>query len=383
MNDNEIKDRIRKGGVGSGKRGHMGVTPSKSVREANRQKAGDVLQSSREAKRIIAELDLGKEDLREIRDLASAEGISPSQFIVNNKDHIKTNLKKGGVGSGRRGHKTANYGGVEGGLFGGKPQQLSSNPASKESLASDKKVARKYAKDDSHEELQNKINSHKELSESKHLSQASRDGYAAKHKVLLAVQKKRAKNAPEPKQEGSSLPGPFGNIARKSEDLLSLWEELNTLEKLLPLAGAKTAVRVVQNAVKPASAGEGSDKVPGGPGGPSAASGGGTGKQSKGSGKKMSKGGIGSGKRGHHTFSSDGEEHDSVFEDSKYDSTQEKLSHIDKIRAAADRMEEDYKRQDKTKGSKRPTSSISRKPKKEKEKPSLFHRIGQKLIDLV
>ena len=95
---------LRKGGPGSGRKGHMGVTPSKSVRERNRQKAGEAIQSSRDAKRIIAELGLGKEDLKEIRDYASAEGISPSQFIVNNKDHIKTNLKKGGPGSGRKAH---------------------------------------------------------------------------------------------------------------------------------------------------------------------------------------------------------------------------------------------------------------------------------------
>ena len=96
--------KIKKGGPGSGRKGHMGVTPSKSVRERNRQKAGEAIQSSRDAKRIIAELGLNREDLKEIRDYASAEGISPSQFIVNNKDHIKTNLKKGGPGSGRKAH---------------------------------------------------------------------------------------------------------------------------------------------------------------------------------------------------------------------------------------------------------------------------------------
>ena len=98
---------LKKGGPGSGKKGHMGVTPDKTQRERNRQKAGDALQTSKDAKRIMAELDLNKEDMKEIRDYASAEGITPSQFIVNNKDHIKTNLKKGGPGSGKKGHKTS------------------------------------------------------------------------------------------------------------------------------------------------------------------------------------------------------------------------------------------------------------------------------------
>ena len=97
---------IRKGGPGSGKKGHMGVTPDKSTREKNQQKAGEVRDTGREARKIAAELDLSKDDMKEIRDYASAEGISPSQFIVNNKDHIKTNLKKGGPGSGRKGHTT-------------------------------------------------------------------------------------------------------------------------------------------------------------------------------------------------------------------------------------------------------------------------------------
>ena len=98
---------INKGGAGSGRKGHMGVTPDKTQRERNRQKAGDALQTSKDAKRIISELGLDKEDLKELRDYASAEGITPSQFIVNNKDHIKTNLKKGGPGSGKKGHKTS------------------------------------------------------------------------------------------------------------------------------------------------------------------------------------------------------------------------------------------------------------------------------------
>ena len=104
----ELSDKwFGKGGPGSGKKGHTGVTPDKSTRERNQQKAGEVRDTGREARKIAAELDLSKDDMKEIRDYASAEGISPSQFIVNNKDHIMTNLKKGGPGSGRKGHKTS------------------------------------------------------------------------------------------------------------------------------------------------------------------------------------------------------------------------------------------------------------------------------------
>ena len=127
-------------------------------------------------------------------------------------------LKKGGVGSGKRGHKTADYGGVEGGAFGGGPASDSKreiDPANKKKiLASDKKAVRGASKDLSHEELQSKIDSHKDLSESEHLSPASRESYAAKHKALLAVQKKKGPKPEAPKQEGSSLSGPFGNIRK-------------------------------------------------------------------------------------------------------------------------------------------------------------------------
>ena len=127
-------------------------------------------------------------------------------------------MKKGGLGSGKRGHKTADYGGIEGGAFGGGPASDSKreiDPEKKKKiLASDKKAVRSASKDLSHEELQSKIDSHKDLSESEHLSPASRESYAAKHKALLAVQKKKGPKPEAPKQEGSSLSGPFGNIRK-------------------------------------------------------------------------------------------------------------------------------------------------------------------------
>ena len=226
MTDQEIKDIIKKGGPGSGRKGHTGVTPDKSTRERNRQKAGDALQTSKEAKRIIAELDLGKEDLKEIRDLASAEGITPSQFVVNNKDHIKTNFKneahnlmsqmkapgvgsmaKGGPGSGKKG--------------------------------------------------------------SKHDAEVE---------------------AKEKEEHGASLKDKFANLQ-------STWDKMNKG----PL------VTAARSALRSPGAGKGSDKVPGGPGGPSAAAGGGTGKGTGGSMPMISKGGPGSGRRGH--FTEDGEDH--------------------------------------------------------------------------
>ena len=120
-------------------------------------------------------------------------------------DEIIDRLIKGGRGSGRRGHKTAPVSDIQ--------RQL--NPENKKKiLASDKKAVRGASKDLSHEELQSKIDGHRELSENKFLSPASRESYSAKHKALLAVQKKKGPKPEAPKEEEgiSSRPGPFGNI---------------------------------------------------------------------------------------------------------------------------------------------------------------------------
>ena len=135
-------------------------------------------------------------------------------------DEIIDRLIKGGVGSGKRGHKSADYSGISGGAFGGGPAADTGremDPEKKKKiLSSDKRKVKRSVKDHSPEELQSKIDSHKELSESEHLSPASRESYATKHKALLAVQKvKSAAHPPaEPKKEEgiASRPGPFGNI---------------------------------------------------------------------------------------------------------------------------------------------------------------------------
>ena len=54
----------------------------------------------------------------------------------------------------------------------------------------------------------------------------------------------------------------------------------------------------------------------------------------------LEKGGIGSGKKGHHTFSDDGYEHESVFEDNQFDNVGEREAFKDKMIAAANREEE-------------------------------------------
>ena len=165
------------------------------------------------------------------------------------------------------------------------------------------------------------------------------------------------------------------------------------VEKVLPLAAAaaKTAGRIVQNAVKSPDAGKGSDKVPGGPGGPSAAAGGGTGsgkesgvpKMTKSIGERlMTKGGIGSGRKGHHTFSDDGYEHDSVFEDSRFDNTQEREIFNDKMKAAAEREERKAEQRLREKGS-TAKRGISRKAPKAPEKKSFLQRLGQGIIDRI
>ena len=121
-------------------------------------------------------------------------------------DEIIDRLIKGGRGSGRRGHKTvAPVSNITRELDPEKKKKL---------LASDKKAVRGASKDLSHEELQSKIDGHRELSENKFLSPASRESYAAKHKALLSVQKKKGPKPEAPKQEEgiASRPGPFGNI---------------------------------------------------------------------------------------------------------------------------------------------------------------------------
>ena len=127
---------------------------------------------------------------------------------MSNIDEIVDRLIKGGRGSGRRGHKTplAPVSDIKREIDPEKRKKL---------LSSDKRAAKKEVKGHTPEELQSKIDSHKELSESEHLSPASRESYAAKHKALVAHQKKQMKNKPAeaPAPEGiASRPGPFGNI---------------------------------------------------------------------------------------------------------------------------------------------------------------------------
>ena len=123
-------------------------------------------------------------------------------------DEIVDRLIKGGRGSGRRGHKTA---------APASDIKRELDPSKKKGiLASDRKAAKKEVKGHTPEELQATIDSHKELSESQHLSPASRESYAAKHKALVSHQKKmklKETISPEKEPEGiASRPGPFGNI---------------------------------------------------------------------------------------------------------------------------------------------------------------------------
>ena len=167
-----------------------------------------------------------------------------------------------------------------------------------------------------------------------------------------------------------------------------------SMNKVLPLA-AKTVFRTVQNLVKPASGGDGSeaDKPVGGYDGASVAHGSGGAKKEKGPGKTMrkslfdrilEKGGIGSGRKGHHTFTQDGYEHDSVFEDSQFDNMGEREAFKDKMVAAAKREEEKaYQRIREKEGKRDVTSNISRKGPKAPAKKNLLQRIGQKIIDAI
>ena len=96
----------------------------------------------------------------------------------------------------------------------------------------------------------------------------------------------------------------------------------------------------------------------------------------------MTKGGIGSGRKGHHTFSDDGYEHDSVFEDSRFDNTQEREIFNDKMKAAAEREERkaEQRLREKESTAKR---GISRKAPKAPEKKSFLQRLGQGIIDRI
>ena len=165
-----------------------------------------------------------------------------------------------------------------------------------------------------------------------------------------------------------------------------------SINKVLPLA-AKTAFRVVQNLVKPAG-GDGSkaDKPVGGHDGASVAHGSGGAKKPKGPeapkmkkslfDRLLEKGGVGSGRRGHHTFTDDGYEHESVFQDSQFDNVGEREAFNDKMIAAAKREEEKASQRIRENESKA-VRGISRKGTKEPEKKNLLQRIGQKIIDSI
>ena len=462
---------INKGGPGSGKKGHMGVTPDRTQRERNKQKAGDALQTSKDAKRIIAELDLGKEDLKELRDYASAEGITPSQFIVNNKEHIKTNLKKGGPGSGKKGHKTS--GKIEPKHFEPNPNLRDKNKdldrLTPEQSAERKRKKEEYQKQNRKERLKERADeahrqgNHKEYEKlisqvraiktysgnpasdavsptshgtkpegkgkygvegGKYLDPASEGASAAmtdnrrantekyleQLKTSLSLErdpeaqkgfKKDIADIEKELKMNKSIEALYhlkqlaetGRIKPKQKRNMRKGEEI---EKVLPLAAAaKTAGRIVQNAIKPTPAGEGSDVVPGSPDGPSVAHGSGGGKAPKGPGKKikksfaerlleMRKGGIGSGRKGHHSIGRDygDNEHDSVFEDSRYDSTQEREIFMDKMHDAIKREEDraDQRIKEKESTAKR---GMSRKPKKEAPKKTLLQKLTQKIIDAI
>ena len=428
---------INKGGPGSGKKGHMGVTPDRTQRERNRQKAGDALQTSKDAKRIIAELDLGKEDLKEIRDYASAEGISPSQFIVNNKDHIKTNLKKGGPGSGRKGHKSEDDG------FDTSHHEMMHGHMT-EDLEDEDHDNEEDAKEFLVNNFRNKIdnNDWDEYSQVSHAGMEDLAGQAAKKHIgmkkslimnksletLFYMQQLANQGRIKPKQKRNMKKSLKDRILEKKQGVpkgvdpakhercvldvkadgqdkssayaicnASMNKAEEALEKFLAGAALKTGARVVQNLVKPAGGGDGSgaDKPVGGYDGASVAAGGGTGKQDKGPGKKikksieqrldeMYKGGIGSGRKGHHSIGRDygDNEHDSVFEDSRYDSTQEREIFMDKMHDAIKREEDraDQRIKEKESTAKR---GMSRKPKKEAPKKTLLQKLTQKIIDAI
>ena len=385
MTDQEIKDIIKKGGPGSGRKGHTGVTPDKSTRERNRLKAGEAIQTSRDAKRIIAELDLGKEDLKEIRDYASAEGITPSQFIVNNKDHIKSNfnnkkdeahdlmsqmkapgvgsMAKGGPGSGKKGSKHDASAAMTDNRRANTEKYLKQLKTSL-SLERDPAAKADFEKDIKDIEAELKMNK----SYDEKIKDTIRKGgpgsgkKGSKHDAEV--------EAKEKEEHGASLKDKFANLQ-------STWDKMNKG----PL------VTAARSALRSPGAGKGSDKVPGGPGGPSAAAGGGTGKGTGGSMPMISKGGPGSGRRGH--FTEDGEDHTSVLERDPhhYGSSQEKLIDKEKFQAAADREEERAKQRirERESSAKR---GVSRKrapanQSKKDEKPSWLQRVGQKIIDAI
>ena len=210
-----------------------------------------------------------------------------------------------------------------------------------------------------------KKHDHHEKMRNKHPQEAQRDWHGQQYTKMAGVKAKR-------------------DAMKKAEE---------SLEKFLAGAALKTGARVVQNLVKPGSSkgGEKADDVPGSPDGPSVAAGGGTGNTSNSPGKKMTKsigerlmtkGGIGSGRKGHHTFSDDGYEHDSVFEDSRFDNTQEREIFNDKMKAAAEREERkaEQRLREKESTAKR---GISRKAPKAPEKKSFLQRLGQGIIDRI
>ena len=187
------------------------------------------------------------------------------------KDRIKARVEKGGVGSGKKGHKTqADLENMKG-LMGshhimqhsdegramndaaaqgksevfhhpetdsfhivtesGGAKHLSSKPeftklsgkreptvADKKQISAARKKSKAGVKDSSDKQLQSKIDSHKELSENRLLGQDRRDHHTDQHKTLLSVQKKRGKDAAKAKakkEERGPIPsGPWGNIKK-------------------------------------------------------------------------------------------------------------------------------------------------------------------------
>ena len=125
-------------------------------------------------------------------------------------DEIVDQLIKGGRGSGIRGHKSGPASDIKRKIDPSKKKKI---------LASDRKAVRKEVRGHSDEKLQSAIDSHKELSESQHLSPGSRESYAAKHKALVSEQKKRNKNkdieSSEREEHGASLRTKFQELSDK------------------------------------------------------------------------------------------------------------------------------------------------------------------------
>ena len=444
----EIIDRLIKGGRGSGRRGHKTVAPVSNItREFDPEKKKKLLASDKKAVRGSSK-GLSHEELQSKidghRELSENKFLSPASresyaakhkalLAVQKKKGPKPeapkqeegiasrpgpfgNINKGGPGSGKKKgpgkiepkhfEPNPNLRDKDKKLDRLTPEQVKARKAERDRRMKEDSEARKKGEEPNYDRPSNTahLDLDKSLDTLFYMKQLAEEGrLKPKNKRNVRKGEKLEKKQGVPKGvDPAKHERCVMDVKASGKDKSSAFAICNSsmnkadedMEKVLPLAG-KTIFRTIQNLVKPAGGGDGSeaDSPKGGYDGASVAHGSGGAKQEKGPGKKMrkslfehilEKGGIGSGRKGHHSIGRDysDDEHDSVFEDNQFDNVGEREAYKEKMIAAAQREEEKAAQRIREQES-TAKRGISRKMHAPPEKKSLLSRIGQKIIDAI